>query len=176
MFAALKTFLADLGHSEPESQFSDDDYRVAAVALLVHVANADGVTDEAECRRLKSLVRDQFQLDAAEAAALIKEAQQSDREAVDFYHFTHVLKRALDDKGRQKVVEMMWAMAFADGEVDEIEENIVWRIAELLGVPNRERVLLRQKVGAEMKESAEANISSGPVSSGPWAKPVPSEG
>jgi len=176
MFAALKTFLADLGHSEPESQFSDDDYRVAAVALLVHVANADGVTDEAECRRLKSLVRDQFQLDAAEAAALIKEAQQSDREAVDFYHFTHVLKRALDDKGRQKVVEMMWAMAFADGEVDEIEENIVWRIAELLGVPNRERVLLRQKVGAEMKEAAEANISSGPVSSGPWAKPVPSEG
>jgi len=172
MFAALKNFLADLGHSEPEKAFSDDDYRVAAVALLVHVANADGVTDEAECRRLKSLVRDQFQLDEAETAALIKEARQSDREAVDFYQFTHVLKRALDDKGRQKVVEMMWAMAFADGAVDEIEENIVWRIAELLGVPNRDRVLLRQKVGAEMKEAAQTAVVSGP-----WAaKPAASEG
>jgi len=175
MFAALKNFLADLGQSEPERHFSEDDYRVAAVALLVHVANADGVTHESECKRLKSLVRDQFQLDAAEAAALIKEAQQSDREAVDFYHFTHVLKRALDDKGRQKVVEMLWSMAFADGHVDEIEENIVWRIAELLDVPNRDRVLLRQKVGAEMKE-AEANASPG-VISGPWgAKPAASEG
>jgi len=175
MFAALKNFLADLGQGQPERLFSEDDYRVAAVALLVHVANADGVTHESECKRLKSLVRDQFQLDAAEAAALIKEAQQSDREAVDFYHFTHVLKRALDDKGRRKVVEMLWSVAFADGHVDEIEENIVWRIAELLDVPNRDRVLLRQKVGAEMKE-AESNVSTG-VISGPWgAKPAASEG
>jgi uncharacterized tellurite resistance protein B-like protein len=38
----------------------------------------------------------------------------------------------------------MWRMVFADGRADEFEDNIVWRIAELLGVPARERVLLRK--------------------------------
>jgi uncharacterized tellurite resistance protein B-like protein len=151
MFAALKSFLRDLGQTGTEHRFGEDDYRVAAVALLVHVADADGVTDAAECRRLKALVKDQFGLDANAAAALIREAQQSEREAVDFYHFTHVLKRSLDEEGRQKIIEMMWDIAFADGVVDEIEDNTVWRIAELLGVSNRDRVFLRQKVAAETK-------------------------
>jgi uncharacterized tellurite resistance protein B-like protein len=167
MFAALKNLLADLGQSEAPRRFGEDDYRVAAVALLVHIADADGVTDAAESRRLKALVKERFNLDACEAAALIREAQQSDREAVDFYHFTHVLKRQLDEEGRHKIIEMMWDMAFADGTVDEIEENTVWRIAELLGVSNRDRVLLRQKVAAETRaETAPA---------GPWS-PKPARG
>jgi uncharacterized tellurite resistance protein B-like protein len=167
MFAALKSFLADLTQTETPRGFGDDDYRVAAVALLVHIADADGVTDAAECRRLKALVHDQFGLDASEAAALIREAQQSDREAVDFYHFTHVLKRQLDDAGRHRIIEMMWDIAFADGKVDELEENTVWRVAELLGVSNRDRVLLRQKVAAEAKAE--------PVQAGPWS-PKTAEG
>jgi uncharacterized tellurite resistance protein B-like protein len=169
MFAALKSFLAELGQSEAPRKFGEDDCRVAAVALLVHVADADGVTDAAESQRLKTLVKDQFGLDAADAAILIREAQQSEREAVDFYHFTHVLKRNLDEDGRQRVVEMMWDIAFADGKVDEIEDNVVWRIAELLGVSNRDRVLLRQKVAAETKTETAPEA-------GPWsAKPVQGE-
>ncbi|WP_020174074.1 TerB family tellurite resistance protein [Methyloferula stellata] len=167
MFAALKNLLADLGQTETPRRFGEDDYRVAAVALLVHVADADGVTDAAESRRLKTLVKERFGLDAGEAAALIREAQQSDREAVDFYHFTHVLKRQLDDEGRHRIIEMMWDMAFADGTVDEIEENTVWRVAELLGVSNRDRVLLRQKVAAETRSEA--------APEGPWS-PKPARG
>jgi uncharacterized tellurite resistance protein B-like protein len=166
MFAALKSFLSDLSQSEAPRKFGEDDCRVAAVALLVHVADADGVTDAAESQRLKALVKDQFGLDAGDAAALIREAQQSEREAVDFYHFTHVLKRNLDDEGRHRIIEMMWDIAFADGTVDEIEENVVWRIAELLGVSNRDRVLLRQKVAAETKV---VPVQPEPALEGPWS-------
>lgn len=161
MFAALKNFLAELGQSEAPRKFGEDDCRVAAVALLVHVADADGVTAAVESQRLKTLVKDQFGLDANDAAVLIREAQQSEREAVDFYHFTHILKRNLDDEGRHRIIEMMWDIAFADGVVDEIEENVVWRIAELLGVSNRDRVLLRQKVAAKTQSQ--------PASDGPWS-------
>ena len=57
---------------------------------------------------------------------------------MDFYQFTSVLKRALDDDGRQKIVEMLWDIAYADGAPDEFEENTIWRIAELLGVSTRD--------------------------------------
>jgi uncharacterized tellurite resistance protein B-like protein len=41
---------------------------------------------------------------------------------------------------------MMWQVVFADGEVSEFEDNLVWRAADLLGVSREERIALRQRV------------------------------
>jgi uncharacterized tellurite resistance protein B-like protein len=164
MFDALKSFIAELaGADSAEKSFAEDDYRLAAAALLVHVAAADGETDDAERRRLKTVIEERFGLDDSATARLIEKAEESDRDAVDFYQFTSVLKRALDEDGRLKVVEMMWDIAFADGEIHEFEENTVWRVAELLGVSTRDRVLLRQRVGGELR--------SGAGRKGPWGAP-----
>jgi uncharacterized tellurite resistance protein B-like protein len=159
MFDALKSFIAELSGAEPsEKSFDEDDYRLAAAALLVHVAAADGDLDAAERRRLKAVLEERFGLDDAATARLIEKAEQSDRDAVDFYQFTSILKRTLDEDGRLKVIEMMWDIAFADGESHEIEDNSIWRVAELLGVSTRDRVLLRQRVGGEI----EARPAKGP--------------
>jgi len=150
MFDSLKGFIAEVAGAEtPARSFGEEDYRLAAVALLIHVANVDGQTDLAERRRLKTIIEERFGLDAKAASALITMGEQSDREAVDFYHFTSVLKHALDDDGCQKIVEMLWDIAFADGLVDEFEENTIWRIAALLGVSTRDRVFLRQRVAGQ---------------------------
>jgi uncharacterized tellurite resistance protein B-like protein len=161
MFEILKSFIAEVtGPTAPEREFLDGDYRLATAALLVHAANADGLIASAERVRLRAIIETQFGLDAAATSRLIALAEQSDKEAVDFFHFTNVLKRALDDGARHKIIEMMWDIVFADGVVTEFEENIVWRVAELLGVSTRDRVLLRQKAsGVVPPEEA------GP---GPW--------
>jgi uncharacterized tellurite resistance protein B-like protein len=162
MFEALKTFIAEVTGAEGErKRFGEDDYRLAAVALLVHTANVDGQTDLAERRRLKVIIEERFGLDANATAELIQRAEESDRDAVDFFHFTSVLKRALDDGGRLKIIEMMWEIAYADGAIDELEENTIWRVAELLGVSTRDRVLLRQSVAGQAP--AEEEFKS------PWA-------
>jgi uncharacterized tellurite resistance protein B-like protein len=164
MFAALKNFITEVSGADPAARrFDEEDYRLAAVALLVHIANVDGNTDLAERRRLKTIIGERFGLDTEAAAELIAAAEESDREAVDFYRFTSVLKRALDDDGRQKVVEMLWDIAYADGTADEFEENTIWRIAELLGVSTRDRVLLRQRVASRVPAPAP-----GPIE-GPWS-------
>ena len=162
MFEALKRFIADVS-SRPgdEAGFAPDDYRLATAALLVHVANVDGKFDAAERTKLREVVEERFGLDAAATTRLIERAEESDREAVDFFHFTNVLKRQLDDAGRHRIIEMMWDVVFADGEVSEFEENVVWRVAELLGVPTRDRVALRRKVAEEEHVAAEHP--------GPWA-------
>jgi uncharacterized tellurite resistance protein B-like protein len=48
---------------------------------------------------------------------------------------------------------MMWEMAYADGRVSEFEENVMWRVSDLLGVSARERVELRRQVAAEQGET-----------------------
>ena len=162
MFEALKKFIADTaGRPEGDDGFAQDDYRLATAALLIHVANVDGRIDPGERQRLREIIEQRFGLDAAATTRLIERAERSDKEAVDFFHFTNVLKRSLDDDGRHKIIEMMWDVVFVDGEVTEFEENVVWRIAALLGVSNRDRVMLRQKVADEPHEPGSP--------SGPWS-------
>ena len=171
MFEALKGFLADTaGRTGADGDFAEDDYRLAACALLIHVANVDGAIDAVERTRLRDVIHERFGLDAAATGRLIARAERSDKEAVDFFHFTNVLKHTLDNDGRCKIIEMMWDVVFADGEVSEFEENVVARISELLGVAPRERVTLRQKVAQE-PHAAVPNLAAAdsPVPDGPWS-------
>ena len=170
MFEALRKFIADTaGRPDGDGGFAEDDYRLATAALLIHVANVDGKIDPPERQRLRDIIEQRFGLDAAATTRLIERAEQSDKEAVDFFHFTNVLKRSLDDDGRHKIIEMMWDVVFADGEVTEFEENVVWRIAALLGVSTRDRVMLRQKVAEEPHEAPS-------VAEGPWSGSAPGTG
>jgi uncharacterized tellurite resistance protein B-like protein len=84
VFDAVKRFVENLSGAEGLArEFNEDDYRLAAAALLIHVANADGRIDLAERRKLQRIIKERFGLDAASAAKLIAAAEQSDREAVD---------------------------------------------------------------------------------------------
>jgi uncharacterized tellurite resistance protein B-like protein len=162
MFDMLKSFIGDLFEAPQERVFEEQDYRLAAGALLVHIAAIDGEFDAAERVRVQRLVEERFSLSHAQAHELIAHATESEREAVDLYHFTSVLKRSLNEEGRRQLVGMLWEIAYADGDIDECEENVVWRVAELLGVSTRDRVTLRQFAREE------AENEEGPPS-GPWS-------
>jgi len=154
MFESLRNFVADFveGDRHP-SQFGDDDYRLAAVALLVHAATIDGEMLAAERDKLHAVVKRRFNLDDALADELIDKATAAEHESVDLYHFTSLLNRILDEEGRTRVIEMMWEIVYADGRRDELEDNLLWRAADLLGVSARERIQLRQRIAKEAGEA-----------------------
>jgi uncharacterized tellurite resistance protein B-like protein len=132
MFESFKSFVSDFvdGEKHP-SQFADNDYRLAAVALLVHAAAIDGDMSQRERDKLHSVVKRRFNLDDALADELIDKATQAEHEAVDLYHFTSLLNRTLDEAGRARVIEMMWEIVYADGRRDELEDNLLWRAAAM---------------------------------------------
>nr|WP_281414033.1 TerB family tellurite resistance protein [Rhodoblastus sphagnicola] len=120
--------------------------RVASAALLVHVAEVDGIFSESERRALLLLLQQRFDVSEDQAQKLLAAGRQSDREAIDLYGFTSLLKDAMSPPERRRLVEMMWTIAYADGGTVEFEENVIWRVSELLGVPARDRIALRRKV------------------------------
>ena len=147
MFDAFRKFLADFtaGDKHP-SRFDDNDYRLAASALLVHAAAIDGEISEVERAKLHALVKRRFELDEEAADELVNEATAAEHEAIDLYHFTSLINRSLDHDGRRRIVEMMWEIVYADGKVTEFEDNLLWRAADLLGISSRERIELRRQV------------------------------
>jgi len=147
MFDAIKKLFSDLGNSEAESTgLAQDDVRLAEAALLFHVIAVDGIVESEEQARLTSLLAERFELEKDQATQLMEDARQADQQAVDLYRFTSVLMRSLEHEERVAIIENMWEMVYADGVVHEMEDNIVWRVAELLAVDSRERVLLKQRV------------------------------
>ena len=149
MFDAIKNFVTDLASGDKQAgRIGDDDFRVATAALLVHAAAIDGAVSDVERGKLQSLLKQRFELDDAGAGELIERATIADEKAVDLYHFTHLLNGSFDDNERLRMVEMMWTVAYADGAVSEFEDNLIWRVADLLGVSSTERIALRHRVAA----------------------------
>ena len=155
MLDILKNFVSDLtGGDKHPGRFEENDYRLAAAALLIHASAIDGAMSVTERDKLHAVLKSHFGLDDGATAELIDVGTQAEQEAVDLYHFTSLINRSLDEAGRLGIVEMMWEIVLADGRVTEFEDNLMWRSADLLGVSSRDRIALRQRVAGERENSA----------------------
>ncbi len=123
-------------HNEP---------KLAVAALLVHLAAVDGTVSPEERVAVKDALMDYYGLGESEVDDLIADATRRDNEAVDFYRFTSAIT-SLEEKERLEIIRMMWQVVFADRKNHELEDNMVWRIAELIGVSARDRTILRKQM------------------------------
>ena len=135
-----------VGEEQPARNLREEELRLAAAALLVRASVIDGKIDASERRKIKTLLRERFEIEGEAVRSLLVEAVIREHESVDLYRFTSVLCRELDQDGRKRIVEMLWEVVMADGLVHEFESNLVWRAAELLGVSTRDRLILKQAV------------------------------
>ena len=149
MFDVLKNLFGTLS-SDDDARLSlgEEELRICSAALMVRAAMVDGDFAEEERVRLQQILQEKYGLSGPDTLLLIAAAEEREHEAVDLYGFTSVLARHLDQEGRQKIVEMLWEIAFADGHLHEFESNVVWRVSELLGVSARDRIRLRKIVEA----------------------------
>lgn len=146
MWDTIQTFLKSLtGADNGAATFAIDDPRVAVAALCIQVMRADGVIDEAERARLEVLLKEQYGLSSESLSALLKAGEAAESEAVDYYRFTSVINRALSEEEKVGLVGLLWDLTYADGDRNEIEDHIVWRVTDLLGVSGRDRVRQRQE-------------------------------
>ncbi|MEP9387505.1 TerB family tellurite resistance protein [Mesorhizobium sp. KR9-304] len=155
MFDRILAFLKELpaGAADGDATRGTDDPRVAAAALMYHVMDADGVRHDAEWERMKKILAEAYDIDGEELDKLVAAGGEADEDAIDLYAFTSVLKRDLDEQARIEFIGLMWEIVFADGELHELEDHTLWRIAELIGVDRRDRILQRKKAEAEAPDA-----------------------
>lgn len=133
--------------SEPEGEdptAERHEARVAATALLVEAALADGIYADVESALISELIAETFTVDAGEAAKILADAEQQAEASVDHYRFTKVVKH-LPAEEREKLIESLWRVVFADGEESPFEDAFVRRVSGLLHVNDRANRLARQR-------------------------------
>ena len=139
-------FLKNLIPVEHPAARDEKALELAMAALLVRASVIDDTINDAESERIRILLTSRFGLSEQDVSSLIQEARAAEAEAIDLYRFTRVITDALDQDGRKQLIEMLWEVVLADGKVDPFEENLVWRVAELIGVSTRDRVTMRKAV------------------------------
>lgn len=143
MFDALSRLFA-----KPESPPSHLEPQLAVAALLVHLAAVDGVATPEERAAIGDALQDHYGLTGTEVERLLAEATRHDAESVDFYRFTSILS-ALPEEEKIAIIRMMWQVVFTDDRNHELEDNMVWRVAELIHVSSRDRTILRSQMARQ---------------------------
>src|SRR5215510_10714850 len=117
-----------------------------AVAVLLHEARrADYEEGGAESTLAERALGELFDVDAAESAALMKEGRAKAQQQTSFYAPLAVIKREFSLDERIRLVEHLWRISFADGELSLYEDHYVRKIAHLLYVPNTQSMLARNR-------------------------------
>ena len=127
----MKLFKNLFKKKEIEEESKDSSIQKSICSLMIEVAYADNQLDESE---LKAMANSLSKLDIGkeEIQEIVHATLAKSKESISFYEHTRILNDQLDYDQKKEVLNSVWAIAFADGEMDKHEEHLIRRIADLL--------------------------------------------
>lgn len=131
-----------------------EDPNLATAALLVEAALMDERFAESERQQIAALLQTRFGLGEADADALIDRAMEQVHGANQLFGFTRTVNEHFEHEDRVALMEMLWQVAYADGELDHYEANLMRRIAGLIHVSDRESGAARKRALASLGMAA----------------------
>jgi uncharacterized tellurite resistance protein B-like protein len=134
MIRLLKALFADSPQQSEES--SNHNVRLAAAALLVETARADFTASDVELSKLTQLLTTALKLEPAEVTELVNAAREQVEDATSLYEFTKVINESCTLDRKLQLISAMWAVAYADGDIDKYEEHLIRNVADLIYVPH----------------------------------------
>ena len=117
---------------EESAQPAADPRQVAACALLLEIAHADGEFSAEERAHLEEVLTTHFSLDPDATGALLRLAESERSVSIDHHRFTALLRSGYDLDQKLLLAESMWGMVLADGEIADHEHYLTRKIANLL--------------------------------------------
>jgi uncharacterized tellurite resistance protein B-like protein len=132
--------------------------QLATAVMLVEVMRADASFHAGEREAVQAALRDKFALTGDEAQALAELAETTAHQATDLFTFTSRINERFEMAQKLRMIEHMWHVAYADGHLNEHERHVLWRIADLLHVPQGAYVNARMRA----QQASEAERGAAP--------------
>lgn len=145
MLTRILSFLS--GEPAPETAANSDEVAAAAAAILVETALLDGEFDDAERRTIHAILVERFGLSGNDADTLIDTSAEVAEAAGanGVFAATQVIRDRFSEEERIDMMEMLWQVAYADGNLHDYEANLVRRVAGLLYVRDQDSGAARKR-------------------------------
>ena len=142
MFEKLKSaFKSKLKTEEP----TVDTLQISISALLIQTAAYDGIFDDIEKEKIKSLLKKYFDLTDERLEELFSLSLMINDDSNDIQQFTRKLNENLDYDEKLEIIEMMWKIIIADGRIDDYENSLIRKISGLLYVQDSDVGKIKNK-------------------------------
>tara|TARA_B110000196_G_scaffold210326_1_gene180334 strand:+ start:612 stop:1052 length:441 start_codon:yes stop_codon:yes gene_type:complete len=132
MFKQIKQLLAVFDEQQPSMQ--EHDLKTAVAALLIEVMRADTKLEHDEQRTLTVTLKKYFNLTDTEVNELTNNAASSLDDSIDYFQFSKQINEHCSAEQRIEIIELLWRLAYADGEIDPQEDYVIRKVAGLLYV------------------------------------------
>ena len=116
---------------------------LAATALMFEVARSDQVKQEIELTTIETILTETLNISPEHVLELMSAAEETVEAAHDLYQFTQVINDVFDYRNKKQLVFAMWQIAFADGQVEAIEDHMIRRVAGLIHVSHADFIKLK---------------------------------
>jgi len=113
-------------------ELEDDDINLYALRLLIHLALSDGEIDESEINELKRFI-EEGSLSGNISRFLEKEINNVEISS-SFFEEVSKINSNFSDNEKLSLLEKIWSLILIDGVIDPYEENLFYRIGELIKI------------------------------------------
>ncbi|HEC75344.1 MAG TPA: TerB family tellurite resistance protein [Methylophaga aminisulfidivorans] len=148
MIAKLKEMFASTLGDSADDVFANTEQTklLASVALMIEIIAADNERHDTEKSMLRQILANQFGVKNEAANDLISRAEKAHSEATDFFYFTADINEHFNEQEKIELIESLWKIAWADHEIQDIEQHIIRKLASLLYVSHKDFIATKLRV------------------------------
>jgi uncharacterized tellurite resistance protein B-like protein len=124
---------------------------VAACALFIEIAKADGEFTDAERKLIISEMKSTFKLDDDYVNDLILLAEERIKESVSLYEFTGIINTTFTHEEKIELIESLWKLIYKDEKLNQYEDHLIKRIAATINIEHKQiinaKLWVKQQMG-----------------------------
>jgi len=119
--------------------------RIATCAILLEIANSDDEFSPGERIKIIEILRGKFELSEDDARELIEISQEKINKSIDLWGFTNIINNTFTPEEKNEVIEAVWEVIYADGELSGHEDRLVHKLSYLLGLKHEQLIAAKLK-------------------------------
>ena len=132
MFQNLKSIFEKVKQENNSEVEIIEEEIYAVLSLLIEACKVDGIVSDDEIEKITGLLINKFHLESSKAKDAVSFVLEKANEKVEIFSDIKVILDTMDHEERIKVVEMLWRVVLADGNIDDYESNLMRKISSLL--------------------------------------------
>jgi len=122
---------------------------VATCALLLEMAKADENFSIREKTTIREILEKDLNIPKEDIDEIMEMAARDREETVDLYEYTSFIDRVYSREEKQTLIELIWKVIYADGVLDQYEDYLVHKLADLLHLDHDDLIAAKIKMRPE---------------------------
>jgi uncharacterized tellurite resistance protein B-like protein len=139
-----------------DENVSERSLRLATAALLIELTRADFKVEKSERRMVEDAMQRVFDLTEEETQELVRLAEEEAESSISLYDFTHLIDRNFPLEKKRHIVELLWRVALSDSELEQHEEHMIRKVANLLHLRHEDFIDAKIKARKDLRRETES--------------------